>query len=194
MESSNLVLFGALAVGGYFVYQQFFSAPASWTSQGGTQAQWNALTSAQQQAFTAQYGTAGATGAPSSATAQQIQEAALYEQAKAAATAQAAPAASMDALAVAIQKAASADPNLVSGKMSGDHWNYYANNIMGQTFSAAYGPGQLAFTDYWSAQAPVIKAATGLAGIGPGGLGAFAGLGDLIERHRRGYGYWTTGT
>jgi len=193
MDTGKLLIFGAVGVAAYYVYTTYFAVPASWTAAGGTAAQWQALSAAQQTQWNTQQSAtsvAPAAGAASSgATQQQIADAAAYEAAKAAATAAASPAATMDALYAAIQTASANDPNLVNGAMSGDHWNYYASNIMGKTFPANYGPGNLTLLQYWTAQAPSIKAVTGLAGYN--GLGAFAALGDLVARQRYGTAGWT---
>ena len=77
---------------------------------------------------------------------------------------------------------AASDPNLVNGNMpSGDNWNYYANQIMGKSFTPAWPTGSISFAAYWAGEAPVIGAQTGLGSI-------MAGLGALVNRQRRSMG------
>jgi hypothetical protein len=89
---------------------------------------------------------------------------------------------SLATLATAIQAQAASDPNLVNGNMpSGDNWNYYANQIMGKSFTPAWPTGSISFAAYWAGEAPVIGAQTGLGSI-------MAGLGALVNRQRRSMG------
>ena len=83
----------------------------------------------------------------------------------------------MDALYAKIVAAAAGDSNLVNGQMSGDHWNYWANQITGLTLPGNWPSGPLTAAQYWAAAAPGIRAATGLSG-----LGIFGGLGQLVAR------------
>jgi hypothetical protein len=182
-----------LLVGGaaYLGYELFLApsaasaAPASWTAVGGTaaqwtalgatsQAQWNALPTSSQTAAMAQsliaYGSSPVasvpvTVAPASATVTTSSG-------------------SLANLATAIQNAAASDPNLVNGMMTGDHWNYYANQLTGKTLPAAWPSGQITFGQYWAAQSSVVSAMTGLQGLG----GLMAGLGALVNRQRRALG------
>jgi hypothetical protein len=82
---------------------------------------------------------------------------------------------------------AAPDTNMVNGQMPGDHWNYYANEITGKTFSPAYGSGPMTFATYWAAQSPVIAAQTGLGSL-------MAGLGALVNRQRAGMGAYVQQT
>ncbi len=53
MDTSKVLLWGGVAVAAYFVYENFFAVPSSWTAIGGTSAQWSALTSAGQSQWNA---------------------------------------------------------------------------------------------------------------------------------------------
>lgn len=134
------------------------SPPSTWTSQGGTASQWQALSPSQQAVWNA--------GATPSAT-----------NTSAANSAQGGAPTSLAILAAQIQSAAANDSFLQNGAMpSGDHWNYYANAIMGKTFPAAWPSGPLTFAQYWAAESPVIAAQTGLGSI-------MDGLGALVRAH-----------
>jgi len=182
------------------------AAPATWTNVGGTAAEWASMTATNQAVWNAmpvssqtaaQAASLLAYGSAASPTAAYTQ--AMAAQTAANATAQAAnpiiaapvsvvttavsPAttngiSSLAALATAIQAAAAGDPNLVDGNMpTGDHWNYYANRLMGISFNPAWPQGPISFASYWASEAPVIGAQTGLGSI-------MAGLGALARAHR----------
>ena len=88
----------------------------------------------------------------------------------------------LSSLSTAIQALAANDPSLVNGQMpTGDHWNYYANEITGLTLPAAWPSGALTFAQYWAAESPVIAAQTGLGSI-------WDGLGALVNKQRSGMG------
>lgn len=188
----KVVLGGAVA---YFAYEMFYgsastTAPASWTNAGGTAAQWAALSATGQANWNA-----------TAAASQSAANVAYFVQAYPVIAA-VVPAASatggnptpppvggmtLAQLATAIQNAAAADPNQVSGAMSGDHWNYYANLLTGQTFPAAFPAGPLTFSAYWSAQSPVIAAQTGMGSI-MDGLGALIRNGRIVGGSNAGMG------
>jgi hypothetical protein len=89
---------------------------------------------------------------------------------------------SLDALYNAIVAAAAPDTNQVNGAMSGDHWNYYAQQITGKSLPVNYPSGNLTAAQYWAAVSSQIGTITGLSGLG--GLGIFGGLGALVSRQR----------
>jgi hypothetical protein len=168
MDSKNILILGAVGVGGYLAYRWYTGQPVALVSGS----------------------TAPATpAAPAGASVSTVATPAAPVTAVPAAPA--APS-SLDAMYATLKNQAASDGFFTGSgdslTASVDHWNYYLAQLVpaGVTipaglFSNVAGddPNNLTAAQYWAVMAPWLSSNAGLSG-----LGIYGGLGALVRAHR----------